>query len=243
MKTLTTAEKRAITRDWENALRIYEAPKIMQLFKRNGPILTGISLSRSHGGMRYEPRFHVHTLWRRFDCVTLNCSMPLMVLGGNVAEAFTYLGHQTHLDEAIKRFEQQCPYAFMDQLSSSVLDVILNRDIAIERSWPATYSFIDSVLNAVYCGNLNEAEARIKKYKKSLFSWSSDFLADHLTHIASFVSNTPYESNVGHYNTAEDFEKMLRPLMQDRSGMDKLAEEELIKFKLSELKDHGFVCG
>jgi hypothetical protein len=242
MKTLTTTEKRAIARDWKNALKIYDAPKTMWLLKRNGPVLTGINLSRSHGGMRYEPRFHIHTLWRRWDNLTLSCLIPLMAPERNVAEAFTYLGHQTHLDEAIKRFERQCPYAFMDRLSSSVLDVILDRDIASERSWPATYSFIDSVLNAVYCGNLDEAETRIKKYKKSLLSWSPDVLTHNLTQVASGIFNTPYESNVGHYNTADDFEKILRSLMQDRSSMDKLVEDELVKFKLDKLKDHGFVC-
>ncbi|MDR2690676.1 MAG: hypothetical protein LBB76_13105, partial [Azoarcus sp.] len=166
MKLLTATEKRAIARDWKNALQFYEVPKSMWLVKRNGPILTGVYLARSDGGTRYSPEFYIHPLWRKFPCVSLDCQKPLMLPNG-VRDAFTYLGHQSKFDEIIERFRHQCPYAFVDQISSTILEDILNHNIATSEIWPVE-SFMDSVLCAVYCNKLEEVEDRIDKCKRVL---------------------------------------------------------------------------
>jgi hypothetical protein len=97
---------------------------------------------------------------------------------------------------------------------------------------------MDSVLCAVYCNKLEEVEDRIDKCKRVLLSWPEKVLAHCLAGVATTVFNSKFEENVGKYTSVDDWESIMRFLLD--KDLNKVVEEELVAHKLTKLKDHGF---
>jgi hypothetical protein len=216
MKTLTTTEKRAITKDWQAALHTYEVYKPMHLLRRNGPILMGVYLKKAYGGEHYAPEFHIHSLWDKSPAIFLNCSMALLNSKG-AKDSISYLRHKSNFDDILCKFRQQCSFAFLDKLTFSALSEILSKGISTQYAWSVN-ALTDSVLSLAYCKKLEEVDKKINLCKSILQTWPLE--------VAS------------HIDGVDGWEAHVRAML--KANIHQIIEEELVKFKLTKLKDNGF---
>ncbi|KFF61493.1 hypothetical protein IV99_19630 [Pectobacterium brasiliense] len=218
MKTLTTSEKKIILDDWKNALEVYEKYKTLYLIKRNGPILCGVYLKPVSHYKYYVPEFHTYSLLSSFPAIVLETSSSLLNKK-NVEDAISFLRHTTKLQDLVGKFREQCPVAFCGELSFSQLNKLYEDDINTSMIYP-DLTMKNHVLLAFWFGYTEKSQQLILRYKEIIKSW-------------------PDEAK-RRFNGDNAWEEDVRSQM-DLDKLHNTVNEELAKFKLTKLKDHGLL--
>ncbi|AOR63392.1 hypothetical protein [Pectobacterium wasabiae] len=216
MKALTTTEKKSIFNDWKNALGVYYKYKTLYLIKRNGPVLCGVYLKPVYGGEHYIPVFHTHSILSIFPAVTICTSHSLLNKKG-VGESISFKRHKGNLQELIDNFREQCPIAFCGELSFSQFDKLYEDDVNTSVIYPA-HTMKEHVLLAFWFGYTEKSQQLILRYKEIIKSW-------------------PNEAK-RRFNGDDAWEQDVRSQM-DINKLHNTVNDELVKFKLTKLKDYG----
>ncbi|MCU1791219.1 hypothetical protein CUU54_20520 [Pectobacterium polaris] len=218
MKLLTTSEKKIILDDWKNALEVYEKYKTLYLIKKNGPVLCGVYLKPVYGGEHYVPIFHTHSMLSQFSALTI-CTPHSLLNKKMVADSISIKRHKESLQDLVDKFREQCPIAFCGELSFSQLNKLYEDDINTSMIYP-DLTMKNHVLLAFWFGYKEMSQQLILRYKEIIKSW-------------------PDEAK-RRFNGDNAWEEDVRSQM-DLDKLNNTANEELAKFKLTKLKDHGLL--
>ncbi|AOR61154.1 hypothetical protein [Pectobacterium parmentieri] len=218
MKLLTTSEKKIILDDWKNALEVYEKYKTLYLIKRNGPVLCGVYLKPVYGGEHYVPIFHTHSMLSQFSAVTI-CTPHGLLNEKMAADSISIKRHKESLQDLVDKFREQCPIAFCGELSLSQLNKLYEDDINTSMIYP-DLTMKNHVLLAFWFGYKEKSQQLILRYKEIIKSW-------------------PDEAK-RRFNGDNAWEEDVRSQM-DLDKLNNTVNEELAKFKLTKLKDHGLL--
>jgi hypothetical protein len=107
--SMSAADKRRITADWQRELPGFAAWRPLRLLRRLGPVVQGVTLDLSSSGTDYLPTAHVHALVRPAKVITMTLATPLRTVKG-VQDRIKLRNHdQSTVAGAAARLRAQSP--------------------------------------------------------------------------------------------------------------------------------------
>lgn len=218
MNTLTAAEKKRIQSDWEKYLTTYDKYKPLHLLKRNGPVLSGVYLKPVYGGAHYVPVFHTHSMLSVFPAVTLSTPHVLVNKKG-VDDSISFQRHSENVQDIFARFKEQCPIALSEEISFGLLNDLYEHDINTSLIYPEL-TMRNHVLLVFWFGYAEKSLLLLSHYKEMIKRWPDDAKR--------------------RFNGDDAWEKDVRSQL-DMARLQNTVNDELVKFKLTHIKDCGLL--
>ncbi|WP_046228005.1 hypothetical protein [Paenibacillus dauci] len=219
MKKLTAAAKKKIQFDWQTILYTYKLYRPLHFIKRHGPILLGIYLKPVYGGEGYVPVFHTHSLMTSFPVVSLTAQVAL-TNSKDVEDSIRFVRHTNELDTIVSKFRVQCPAAFAQPLTCTIIEELYNSTIVNANDYPVQ-AMTDAVLLSLWCSKEEQAEAQIQSYRSIIARWPA--------------------AAQNRFGGSDKWEADIR-LQWNREQIINTIQTELIRFKLGHLQDMLLDC-
>ncbi|WP_145953914.1 hypothetical protein [Paenibacillus bovis] len=131
--------------------------------------MSGIYLKAVYGGEGYVPVFHTHSLMTPFPVVSLTAPVALTNSKG-AEDSIRFVRHTNELNTIISNFRIQCPAAFTQPLTCTIVEQLYNSTIANAIDYPVQ-TMTDAVLLSLWCNKKEQAEAQIQSYRSIIASW------------------------------------------------------------------------
>lgn len=173
MRRTDAATARQVTVDWARVFDGFDIWRPLQLLRRVGPVLQGITLDRSTLGDAYCPTAHVHALTRPFPVVSLTLGQRL-ASGSGMQEAIRFTDHAEDYLGAARRLAEQArlslgaPPTVRDVVAELHAFAVAHHDMG---SWPAVGEVEDSVLISSASGDKDLAEEGLQLARELVRKW------------------------------------------------------------------------
>jgi hypothetical protein len=219
--TMSAADKRRITADWQPDLPGFATWRPLRLFRRLGPVVQGVTLDLSSSGNDYLPTAHVHALVRPAKVITMTLPTPLRTDKG-VQDRIKLRRHDpSTIAEAAARLRAQSPLPVDRPPTLAELVAAYEQEIAarVRPGVPmAVIEIEDRVLIPAAVGR-------------------TDLVASGLTLARSVSSGWP-PGSLARWGRSDTWLDDLAATAADPAGLHRTIEDEVATHKLDNLPTH-----
>lgn len=224
-KTLTTNERKMITKQWRGQFPTLSIYKNIRLFRIVGPLVQGITLDRDSTNTNYLPIFHVHNLGKQDDdFISLTLKQPLLTEKTHYPDKITLSRHEKEFFTIVERFKKQTPLSYLGNLT--VKDVIKTYYSYIKGGETATqypfYEYIDMIHIKIWILKIDDAQKLYHQIKKEIQSWPVE--------VRSQIDKAFF-----------DYEKELIEMFKTPQLLKEKVESEIIKLGFKELQKYELI--
>ncbi|MGO1069769.1 hypothetical protein [Lysobacter sp. CA199] len=179
MSQLTVASKKQITADWGRIFPSLVEYKPLQLVRRIGPYVQGISLDRRTGNDVYVPTTFLHSLCSPAENLSLSLSQPLLSERAGLPKPIKVAFHAAHLEEAAAKLRNASvlPLAGDITLDELFTAYARHRTVSLLESKYPIHLMMDAVSAAAWLGDGSRASARARLYLEEAKTWPDNILA------------------------------------------------------------------